>query len=113
MAAQRISLPAVQRQGSHILLGGASVDPEMEPLRRVDMASKKPGDRVAAVRAFWRTRSGDALVGITISVVGIVYMALIGTRLLGRGQSDGELKTLNFPEVLKKQNIIPAFSSPQ
>jgi Trk K+ transport system NAD-binding subunit len=37
-----------------------------------------------------------AIVGIPISVVGIVYMALIGTRLLSRRGSDDPLKKENF-----------------
>jgi di/tricarboxylate transporter len=39
-----------------------------------------------------------AIVGIPISVVGIVYMTLIGTRLLSRRGSDDPLKKENFRE---------------
>jgi di/tricarboxylate transporter len=39
---------------------------------------------------------GFAIVGIPISVVGIAYMALIGTRLLGRAGADDGLKSQSF-----------------
>ncbi len=44
-----------------------------------------------------------AIVGIPISVVGIAYMALIGTRLLGRSGSDGALRKENYRERMLKR----------
>ena len=43
-----------------------------------------------------------AIVGIPISVVGIAYMALIGTRLLGRRGADDTLKRENFRDRMLK-----------
>ena len=43
-----------------------------------------------------------AIVGAPISIVGIAYMALIGTRLLGRRGSDDALKKESFRDRLKK-----------
>ena len=44
-----------------------------------------------------------AIVGAPISIVGIAYMALIGTRLLGRRGSDDVLKKESFRDRLKKR----------
>ncbi len=44
-----------------------------------------------------------AIVGVPISVVGIAYMALIGTRLLGRRGSDDALKRESFRDRMKKR----------
>ncbi len=44
-----------------------------------------------------------ALVGIPICVVGIAYMALVGTRLLGRGSSGTELLGEDFRDRVKKR----------
>jgi di/tricarboxylate transporter len=44
-----------------------------------------------------------AVVGIPICVIGIAYMALIGTRVLGRGSSDKELQRENFRDRVEKR----------
>ena len=44
-----------------------------------------------------------AIVGIPISVVGIAYMALIGTRLLGRRGSDDVLERESFRDRMIKR----------
>jgi di/tricarboxylate transporter len=44
-----------------------------------------------------------AIVGAPISIVGIAYMALIGTRLLGRRGSDDALKRESFRDRMKKR----------
>lgn len=47
-----------------------------------------------------------AIVGIPICVVGIAYMALIGTRLLGRGNAGDELKEEGFRDRMSRQYQI-------
>ena len=54
------------------------------------------GDRTLGMFEF-------AIVGIPISVVGIAYMALIGTRLLGRRGSDDTLKRESFRDRMIKR----------
>jgi di/tricarboxylate transporter len=44
-----------------------------------------------------------AIVGIPICVVGIAYMALIGTRLLGRGDADDELQREDFRDRIRRR----------
>ena len=44
-----------------------------------------------------------AVLGIPISVIGIVYMALVGTRLLGKSGLDGTPKAGSFQERLEKR----------
>ena len=46
-----------------------------------------------------------AIVGIPISVVGIAYMALIGTRLLGRRGADDALERENFRDRMIKRYL--------
>jgi di/tricarboxylate transporter len=44
-----------------------------------------------------------AVVGIPICVIGIAYMALIGTRVLGRGSSEDNLQRENFRDRVEKR----------